>query len=65
MTGNFLKLGRDDLLKLIAQARAIAEFRPPKEKEATSEQQQQIIELLGLRSAEENVRPAKKRRKQK
>lgn len=66
------KLNDNDLRKLIAQARAIAEFRPPKDKEATPEQQQQIIDLLGLDKVKNNShpvnkesQPAKKRRKKR
>jgi hypothetical protein len=48
------ELRRDNLQKLIAQARTIAEFKPPADKDASPEQQQQLIEFLGLQQTKKN-----------
>jgi len=55
------RLSLDDLRKLIAQARALAEFRPPRNRGAAPEQQQQIIDLLGLQPPKNNLQPVKKK----
>ncbi len=57
------QLGKPDLQQLIAQARAIAEFRPPKDKQRalTAEEVQQVTDLLGLKTESANAAGPKKK----
>jgi transcriptional regulator with XRE-family HTH domain len=59
------RLRLEDLRKLIAQTKAIAEYRPPKDRPLTSEEQQQVIDLLGLKASKKSSESTKKRRKKK
>jgi transcriptional regulator with XRE-family HTH domain len=56
------RLGKRDLQQLIAQARAIADFRPPKDqgKELTREQVQEVVDLLGLKPEKKRTPSSKK-----
>ena len=59
------QMNDDDLRKLIAQARAIVEYRPPKNRPLTPEDNQELANFLGLKPSKKTSESTKKNRKKK